>query len=179
MIPRTFFISDTHFGHANILKFVASRGARFASTQEHDAGLEAAWNKAVQPEDEVFHLGDLAFMNRRALDALLRRLNGKKFLLMGNHDKFPAAFYAEHFKVLRQPYPWGRDVVLTHAPIHPMCLAGRWLWNLHGHIHENIVKRGHPGHGYPDPRYINVSVEHTDFKPVNADVIFPSRRNKR
>ncbi len=169
---KTFFTSDTHFGHRNLLALAKARGARFASIEEHDAELERLWNATVGVDDEVFHLGDVAFMNRRALDALLRRLNGRKFLLMGNHDKFPVAFYAEHFKVLRQPYPWSRGVVLTHAPLHPMCLAGRWKVNVHGHIHEAHV-RLRP-FATLDARYKNVCVEHTGFAPVDAAVLFPA-----
>ena len=175
MTIETYFISDTHFGHSNLLRLVAARGDRFKSIEEHDAALEEAWNETVRPQDEVFHLGDLAFMNRRKLGALLKRLNGKKFLLMGNHDKLPSAFYAQHFKVLRQPFPWGRDVVLTHAPIHSMCLGGHWKKNIHGHIHESRVRRNY----CLDNRYINVSVEQIDFKPVNADVLFPARLMRR
>ncbi len=169
---KTFFTSDTHFGHRNMLGFVKARGARFASIEEHDAELERLWNETVGVDDELFHLGDIAFLSRANLDRLLRRLNGRKFLLMGNHDKLPVAFYAEHFKVLRQPYPWGRGVVLSHAPLHPMCLSNRWKVNVHGHIHEARVRE----HPTLDPRYKNVCVEHCGFAPVDAAVLFPAGR---
>ena len=54
---HTFFTSDTHFGHENIIKYC---NRPFTSTEEMDKALISNWNKVVKPEDTVFHLGDFA-----------------------------------------------------------------------------------------------------------------------
>ena len=80
----TFFTADTHFGDAHILR---RRGAAFADLAEHDEALVALWNETVGPEDEVWHLGDVAHGASRARCAdLFARLNGVKRLVRGNHD---------------------------------------------------------------------------------------------
>jgi calcineurin-like phosphoesterase family protein len=173
---ETFFISDTHFGHKKILLLDPEQGKRWGNIEERDEEMVKLWNATVTPSDEVFHLGDLAFMARSRLRPLMGRLNGRKFLLMGNHDKYPASYYSEFFKVLRQPYPWRGRVALTHAPIHPMCLGGRWHTNIHGHTHKNIVRRGgFGGRAFKDPRYVNVAVEQTEFRPIHADEVMKGR----
>ncbi len=171
---QTWFISDTHFGHKNILKFDPAQAKRWRSVEARDIAMVRMWNETVKPEDEVFHLGDVALGRGKGwLGPLLKRLNGKKFLLLGNHDKFPASWYMEHFTILRQPFPWRDHFVLTHAPIHPMCLSGRFKWNIHGHIHlSKVPHSGVQGRwSQPDKRYVNVCVEHTGFKPLNSSKI--------
>lgn len=83
-MPREFFISDTHFGHANIIRMC---NRPFAGLEEHDRLLVESWNAVVQPGDVVWHLGDFA----RGLDAkasrrVFEQLRGHKRLILGNHD---------------------------------------------------------------------------------------------
>lgn len=80
----TFFVSDTHFGHANIIKYSQRP---FADVQEMNEMLIKNWNKVVQPTDTVWHLGDFAFMEYKEFSNLLRRLNGNINVVLGNHDK--------------------------------------------------------------------------------------------
>jgi calcineurin-like phosphoesterase family protein len=86
-------ISDTHFNHAGILNFTdcdgkATRGDRFTDVTDMDEQMIANWNSVVKPGDKVYHLGDVLFgMDKPAwLDANFNRLNGKKRLVVGNHD---------------------------------------------------------------------------------------------
>ncbi len=169
MIGNTWFISDTHFGHKNILKLDEEQGSLWSNIHERDEELIERWNEKVAKEDEVFHLGDFAFLSQKQTTMIAERLNGRKYLMLGNHDKLPVKFYSQFFKVIRQPVPWRDCFVLTHAPIHPMCLGGRWKVNIHGHVHHSLVRRGGFG-GYLtlDARYINVAVEQTKFAPRSA-----------
>ncbi len=170
MIGNTWFINDTHFGHTNILKFDEEQGSLWSNIHERDEELIERWNEKVAEEDEVFHLGDFAFLRKARIAEIAERLNGKKFLMLGNHDKLPVEFYSQFFKVIRQPFPWRDGVLLTHAPIHPMCLEGRWKVNIHGHIHRSLVRTsGWKAWDQPDPRYINVAVEQTNFAPRSAE----------
>ncbi len=171
---ETWFISDTHFGHKNILKFDPAQARCWKDIEARDKAMVEMWNATVKPEDEVFHLGDVTLGRGSGwLGPLLKGLNGKKFLLLGNHDKFPVSWYMEHFTILRQPFPWRNHFALTHAPIHPMCLSGRFKWNIHGHIHlSKVWPTTNKGvWGLPDGRYVNVCVEHTEFKPLHEDEV--------
>ena len=84
-MEKIFFTSDTHFGHANIIKYCARP---FASVQEMNRELIARWNAVVGPRDTVYHLGDFAFGKASEAPTFLRKLNGaKKILIRGNHDR--------------------------------------------------------------------------------------------
>lgn len=161
MNTRRFVISDTHFGHANILTFKREDGSPlrdFATIQEHDETLIGNWNRTVGPEDVVYHLGD-AVINRRYLKTL-GRLNGRKRLIRGNHDIFPTSEYLPYFEeiygVLVLPK---MHLVMSHIPLHPDSVA-RWKLNVHGHLHAGNVN---------DPRYINVSCEQVNYTPADLD----------
>lgn len=83
-MPETFFTADTHFGHANIIKHC---GRPFASVEEMDAVLVANWNAVVSCSDDIWHLGDFAYkVDAERVAKLFRKLNGRKHLIIGNHD---------------------------------------------------------------------------------------------
>ncbi|MBQ9694048.1 MAG: metallophosphoesterase [Kiritimatiellae bacterium] len=77
-----FFIADTHFGHDKIR---AKRG--FATVEEMDECLIANWNLRVTPQDHIYIAGDLMYRNACHARDYLSRLNGKKHLVIGNHDR--------------------------------------------------------------------------------------------
>lgn len=79
-----FFTSDTHFGHANIIRYC---DRPFKDTDYMDQAIIENWNNTVSPEDTVFHLGDVALGNIDKSLACVSRLNGYKILKLGNHDR--------------------------------------------------------------------------------------------
>ena len=76
-----FFTGDHHFGHANIIKYC---NRPFNSVEEMDEMLIDEWNYVVNPDDIVYHLGDIAF-SMNELDKIIRRLNGTIYIIPGNH----------------------------------------------------------------------------------------------
>ena len=81
----TFFTSDLHFQHANILKFTKPRP--FKTIEEHDETIIHNWNSVVKEEDHVYVLGDIALKyDPSLLTEQLLRLKGHKHLIFGNHD---------------------------------------------------------------------------------------------
>ena len=168
-MPAVFLVSDTHFGHAGVCRFVRNDGVTklrpWDTAEEMDEFMVKAWNERVRPTDKVYHLGDVV-INRKAL-GIMRRLNGDKVLIRGNHDIFKDADYREHFRELRA-YHVMNGMILSHIPIHSESL-GRFGVNIHGHLHANRVML--PGFNgkitdIVDVRYHCVCVEQTDFAPI-------------
>lgn len=161
---RTYLISDTHFGHANILTFTKEDGTPlrpgFKDIKEHDEILIQNWNKVVGPNDRVYHLGDVGFKNWGYFLNVLTCLHGTKVLIKGNHDNFKLSQYAQVFKDVRAYHVLDK-MVLSHVPIHPDSVS-RGTVNLHGHLHH---------HELDDPRYLNMCVEHWDYTPVDFEYI--------
>jgi hypothetical protein len=168
-MPAVFLVSDTHFGHAGVCRFTRNDGVTklrpWTDPDEMDEFMVAAWNERVRPTDKVYHLGDVV-INRRAL-GIMRRLNGDKVLIRGNHDIFRDVEYREHFRELRA-YHVMNGMILSHIPIHSESL-GRFGVNIHGHLHANRVML--PGFNgkitdIVDVRYHCVCVEQTEFAPI-------------
>lgn len=161
--PKTiWFISDTHFSHENFLKFRGVNGELirpFASIEEMNELMVERWNKTVRPRDHVYHCGDVA-MRAPHLD-IVKRLNGKKRLIRGNHDIFPTKRYLNAgFEEIHGCRVLA-NVIFTHIPIHPLSL-GRFVGNAHGHIHERSAY---------GPNYLNLSVEAIDYTPLSLEEV--------
>ena len=174
-MPSVFLVSDTHFGHSGVCKFMRNDGVTklrpFDNPEEMDEFMVEAWNKKVKPTDKVYHLGDVV-INRKAL-GIMRRLNGDKVLIRGNHDIFRDVEYREYFRELRA-YHVMNGMILSHIPVHADSL-GRFGVNIHGHTHANRVmkprgfdvKTGEILYSNEiDPRYHCVCVETTDSAPI-------------
>ena len=169
-MPSVFLVSDTHFGHAGVCRFTRNDGVTklrpWNDADEMDEAMVKAWNERVKPTDKVYHLGDVV-INRKAL-GIMRRLNGDKVLIRGNHDIFKDTDYREHFRELRA-YHVMNGMILSHIPIHPESL-GRFGVNIHGHLHANrVMHTGFNGKQTDviDNRYHCVCVEQTpDFAPI-------------
>lgn len=168
-MPAVFLVSDTHFGHAGVCRFLREDGTKLRpwdNPEEMDEEMVERWNETVRPNDKVYHLGDVV-INRKALKTL-GRLNGEKVLIKGNHDIFRLSDYLPYFKDIRG-YHVMNGMILSHIPMHTESLS-RFGTNIHGHLHANRVKMTAE---YPysrreiiDPRYFNVSVEQIDFRPI-------------
>lgn len=163
MSRNRFFISDTHFSHKNICKFMRKDGETplrpWDDVEEMDEILVQNWNSVVGEHDKVYHLGDV-FIPRRGR-FILDRLNGKKVLIKGNHDIFALKDYTPWFKDIRA-YMKIDDIIFTHVPIHT-CNLYRFKNNVHGHLHEHRVLLDD---GEIDPRYFSVCVEHINYTPI-------------
>lgn len=167
---HTFFTSDTHFGHANIIRFC---NRPFKNVEEMDEALIESWNQVVSEDDTVFHLGDFAFGGSSVWKEIIPRLKGHINLIIGNHDR----------KNLRQGYMSFFDMVvpqlqieiedtsiyLNHYPF--LCYGGsyRGVWQLFGHVHSG------PGADGLDisrlrvllPTQYNVGVDNNNFTPIS------------
>lgn len=161
-MPSVFLVSDTHFGHAGVCRFLCDDGVTkirpWTDPAEMDEEMVKRWNETVGKNDKVYHLGDVV-INRKAL-SIMPRLNGDKVLIKGNHDIFKLEDYTRHFRDIRG-YHVMNNMILSHIPLHPES-QGRFRANIHGHLHQRRVMKD----GVIDPFYFNVSVEQIDFRPI-------------
>lgn len=167
-MANTFVIADTHFDHKNIISFEHKYRGHFKDVKEMNEAIVDNWNKIVKPEDTVFHLGDVVFGHDLSI---VKRLNGHKNLIFGNHDNhFPIQKFIDNgFENFYGMYRLDRKYFLTHCPMHDdEMMMYPSMKNIHGHIHSRLVLTKHLK---PDTRYINVGVELTNFKPVNMEEI--------
>ena len=163
-MAEVFLTSDTHYGHNNITKFPS--GLRegeplrpWDDVNHMNEELISNWNSVVRPKDIVYHLGD--FCMARKYIAIAGRLNGRKKLIMGNHEHHPAREYLEYFEDVMGVKEIGK-AILSHIPLHPS-QKKRWPEaNVHGHLHEFKMD---------DPWYVNVCVETRDYTPVPLYVV--------
>ena len=154
-----FFISDTHFNHANIIQHCSRP---FSSVEEMDGFMIERWNALVGKNDEIWHLGDVCLDWKECGD-YLPFLNGKKFLILGNHDGNMAQMLEAGFDKVYQDWKMrigNKSVLIRHRPkILKGYEQGHWM--LHGHMHEKA-----PRVDYTAKR-INLSVEHWGYQPVS------------
>lgn len=192
---RTWLVSDTHFGHKNIIKFQQR-------PESHEVIMLSEWIDAVREDDDILHLGDV-FMGKQGSPgrwaSVVARLPGRKYLLLGNHDKAPRSLYERAGFTIIEPFIH-RGVAFTHRPIsreYPLDHEKRsaratyvlgsvtepghgWHTNVHGHTHGNVVAPSsdptdHDGHLIQGKTYINVCVERTAFKPIRLGSVCPLR----
>lgn len=165
MVHEKWFIADTHFFHANILKFTGSDGKRirpFNSIPEMHEIIIENWNNVVKPNDYVYHLGDVTFQYHKPFNELMYRLNGDKRLIVGNHDKLKQEGLLKHFvKVDLWKGFKEANFTASHIPLRLDALRDG-AFNVHGHTHQNIMD---------DKHYINVCVETRNYTPVHLDTI--------
>lgn len=161
-MAEKWFISDTHFFHENIIQYC---GRPFANAEMMNVYMIVEWNKLVQPQDRVYHLGDVGLGfggDDKKLGNLLSQLNGHKRLILGNHDNAKSPALQKHFDKIELWYgqkEWG--FTCSHIPLEIEHLRDGDV-NVHGHIHNNL-KEG---------RYINACVEHNLYRPIHIEEIF-------
>lgn len=171
---NTYFTADTHFGHANIIRYC---NRPFKSVYDMDESLIQNWNAVVGPEETVYHLGDFSFAPS---ERYLSRLNGHIFFVMGNHDK--------EMKRVRQERRWdhkvtflpaeaeveveGQRIILSHYAMRVWNKSHHGTWQLYGHSHGSLPDD-------PNARSIDVGVDVHGYRPVTFDevAIYMAKKN--
>lgn len=137
-----FVTSDTHWGHANIIKYCQRP---FASVADMNEYMIKAWNRVVRPEDTIYHLGDFSFLNQLESTKIISQLNGKIKIVPGNHDKSIRAIAKgdnpgfELLDSIIEVYLDGTMFVLCHFPIESWHKKEHGSIHLHGHSHGNSI----------------------------------------
>ena len=165
-----YFTSDLHLGHKNIIKLCHRP---FASLEEMDETLVSNWNQVVTNGDTVYIIGDLMFRTQNHPLDVLKRLRGKKNLILGNHDrgwlnKIEAADFFKSVESYSEISDGKRKLALCHYPMMSWGGTGKGSYLIHGHIHNNRDAAYWPLLASMD-HALNASVEINLYKPVTFD----------
>jgi len=169
---RNFFISDTHFGHNNIIKYC---NRPFKTLDEMNETLVRNWNERVKPEDTVFVVGDFCFKNSPAqihrgeghihhASYYENQLNGKKIFIKGSHDNNNSCKTCVLRVLIRLG---GKNINIAHDPKDAIAECD---FNIVGHVHNNwkfkkVLRIGKTIY------MINVGVDMWDFRPITIEEI--------
>jgi calcineurin-like phosphoesterase family protein len=152
-IKNPFIISDTHFGHLMIERY-CGRPSDWTNL------IIDNWNKSVGKEDVVFFLGDFALAPKDDVAFYKSLLNGKIFMIKGNHDHLSWKFYESvNFIMLREKEIKYKNLIFSHRP---MIKLPNFTYNIHGHTHEKPNR---------DKWHVNCSVERMNYTPKRLDEI--------
>ena len=201
-----YYIADCHFYHDALNTEMDFRG--FADAEAMNAHMLEKWNARVRKRDEVVILGDLCLGTPEQTQELLSLLNGKLFLIEGNHDKFlrdrnfaPLAERFEWILPYKEIHDHQRKVVLCHYPIH--FYNGQYYrdhdgndktYMLHGHVHDTqdqrlverfevqvreTLKEDRGGHLRAIPcQLINCFCMYSDYTPLTLDEWIENKRQR-
>lgn len=135
---KEYVTSDLHFGHKNIIKY---ENRPFNNIEEMDYSLIEIWNKIVNNDDVVYVLGDFSWYKGKKTNEILNQLNGKKILVIGNHDEnflkdqeFDTNLFEEicYYKEVKK----GKTkIIMSHYPIIDWNGKLNGSFHLYGHIH--------------------------------------------
>jgi calcineurin-like phosphoesterase family protein len=159
-----YVISDNHWGHTNIIRFC---NRPFSSTEEMNKFMLESWNKVIKPDDEVYYLGDFSLkFTRKGIHYLMQNLNGKKYMIKGNHDRSADlnnllnSSLIEWWKYDHQiSYDYNGKTYnfsLSHYPHYP--IKGSDIICLYGHIH---------GRDISDNQGLDVGVDNIGYEPLS------------
>ena len=194
-----YFTSDTHFGHSNIIKycqrpFLFDPGLdkdrlydpRNLDVDHMDEIMIKNWNSVVQSHDTIYHLGDFAFYkDQRKTRNVIRRLNGNKILIRGNHDKYLEPETLQMFNSVHSYYEFSvpdkdagkQMIVLLHYSMNVWNRSHRGSWHLFGHSHGTLQDNpnslsfdvGSDCHGFTPISYEQVKkiMSKKTFKPID------------
>lgn len=159
---NTWFSSDFHLSHANIIRFC---NRPFSSIVEMDETIISNWNSRVGQYEHAYFLGDFAFCDVEKAQRLLNRLNGVKHLIVGNHDKVAVKLSGwasiRDFAEIRVE---GKNITLCHYAMRVWNKSHYGAWHLYGHSHGSLPDD-------PNSLSFDVGVDCHDFKPLNVSDI--------
>lgn len=183
-----YYISDTHFGHGNILRF---DNRPFSNVKDMEQTLIKNWNERVTKDDTVYIIGDFCWGLEDEWIRILDQLNGMKVLIRGNHDlKSPSANLKKRFRKIvdyEEVKDNGKRIIMCHYPI--MFYRASYnpdVWHFCGHTHNRTSEEEQRQHYVSDiitdnrfdkNKYLNLGhiinvgcmMEYINYTPRTAD----------
>lgn len=172
---KLWFTSDTHFGHQNIIKWC---GRPWETAEEMDKALIQEWNNVIPKDGVVFHLGDFCFGGALEWKNIRKSLNGKIYLVMGNHDSSASqpmlSLFEKIYGGVARLRADKQEIWASHFPL--LCWTGseRGSWNLFGHVHTMQVPDDKQlGSDFPRVKTLktskqyDVGVDYNYYRPIS------------
>ena len=142
-MKRVFFSADFHLGHKNIIKY---DNRPFKDMSHMNETIIANHNALVGENDDFYFLGDFCF-NMRDAESLLKRLNGNKYFIKGNHDNYEMVKlykqYGTYLGGLTEITVNDQRIVLCHYAMRIWNRAHHGAWHLFGHSHGSLPDDPH------------------------------------
>ena len=150
--------SDLHLYHKNIIKFCSRP---YPDIDAMNIGIINKYIDTISNHDTVLILGDITIKRSSHFKALLSRimkkLPGKKHLVLGNHEYYSKKFYMEECKFLSvQKKIETKEFIFVHDP-PPLIPENETRFYIHGHKHNttNILRK----------QKLDIGVDGNDFYP--------------
>lgn len=122
------------------------------------------WNKVVKKDDIVYHLGDFGFGSKEKITEYRKKLNGRIFLILGNHDNHPVNWYYEcgFDKVYDRPIIIQDFYILSHTPRN----GGAPIYGyIYGHVHNDEMYKNYTTNSFC------ACVERINYQPILLDKV--------
>ena len=169
----TYFTSDLHFGHSNIIKLC---NRPFDSVEAMDEALIENWNRKVKRNDTVYVIGDIVWDKKR-LAYYMDRLSGKKILIAGNHDsawsrREESKVYFDEVLPYLEVHLNGHPITMCHYPMLEWMSSREESrrkigYLIHGHIHNRISDEYRQL--YLSFNALNAGADVNNFEPVTFE----------
>ena len=171
----TWITSDLHLNHYQVTvleRFNLDRNGltHITTVEQYNEMIINHINSVVAPEDTLYILGDFVFGGTDVTVHLLKRINGYKILVLGNHDHFKVTqglkmgFDEVYDHPIYLPEGHGK-VLLSHYPLKEAYDNPYIVYNLHGHLHDSYLDL---------PNYYNMNIALTGYYPVNLETLMPT-----
>lgn len=165
------FTSDTHFNHPGI---ITHQPRPFTDLGEMTETIISRWNDVVRKGDIVYHLGDFALSwgkkHTEVIHTILTRLNGQKWLIVGNHDRDevtrnPLWAKVAHYHEIKIDFGGvhKQRIVMCHYAMRVWNQMHRGSWMLHGHSHGNLTDIG--------GKSLDVGVDVHNYTPIHLEAV--------
>lgn len=161
---KVWFTSDTHFGHANIIRYC---NRPFSSVQEMDDGIISNFNSVISEDDTVFHLGDFCFGNA---SYYLKKLKGNFTFIKGNHDKALDGF-SNVYNGFYECKVNNKSFTLCHYAMKIWNKSHFGYYHLYGHSHGTLPDD-------PNSLSFDVGVDTNNFYPYSFDQVVTIMKTK-
>ena len=161
--PKVFLIGDCHFGHKNIIRYC---NRPFKDVDDMTENLIKLWNNVVGNNDIVYVVGDFALCGKNKIIEIGQRLNGRKRLIMGNHDQASIETYKQAgFEfIYNHPIVLDEFFVVSHEPMVGFSPSMPFA-NIFAHVHDN------PAYTDCSSRSFCVSAERIAYEPIKFETI--------
>ena len=163
---QTYFSSDYHLSHTNIIKY---DDRPFANINEMNEVIIGNHNSVVKPEDHFYFLGDFAFSKKKEeIEVFMKQLKGKLFFIKGNHDHTDTrklyAKYGTYLGDMAEIVVESQSIVLCHYAMKVWNKSHRGAWHLYGHSHHSLPEN-------QNSLSFDVGCNGWDYKPLSFDKV--------